>query len=161
VKHLAGLFLLAVLVACASPTAPTPPPADPNLLVTPVEHQGPVAIDFVSASIAPGSTITGCGNYIVGCRSMLSMLLRLMPSQNGPVLWVRTYLFGTNNLACLYGEVTGMTLFAGVPATVDVLLDTADPCGVPNDMVAMVALVGGPVQIESRQGWTIHYHFAP
>jgi hypothetical protein len=61
----------AVLMGCGGqPAGPSRPP-DPALPV-PIDSQGPVRITFVAATIAPGSTITGCGPLIEGCADRAS-----------------------------------------------------------------------------------------
>ena len=158
---LAGALVL--MTACdRGPAAPAPPPTDPNQLVTPTESSGQVRIGFVRASTPPGSTISGCGPLIAGCAGRLVISLLLSPPSDGPVLFVRVFLHSMRNgRACLIGEAAPFTVRAGQPVGLDVTLDQSDECGTPETIATMDAVVGGPVQIDSRQAWGIHYTFAP
>jgi hypothetical protein len=141
-----------------SPTVPT----DPNRQVTPIETSGPVRITFVRASVPPGSTISGCGPTVAGCAGRLTISLLLSPPADGPVLYVRVYLHSMRNLqACLYGQAPPFEVRAGQAVAVDVVLDQFDACGVPDTFATMDAVVGGPIQIESRQAWSIRYTLSP
>src|SRR5450759_2090671 len=156
----AALLALLVLSGCDSrPAAPSPPP-DPNLQVTPGESSGPVGLRFITANIPPGSTVTGCGTFIEGCRGKLRLTLQLSPSLDGPVLYVRLYLHAMRNgVACLWGDTAPFTVRAGQPVNVDVTLDNADRCSLPETFATMYAIVEGPVQFASRQVWGVHYVF--
>jgi hypothetical protein len=152
-------FLL--LAGCASsPTAP--PPRDPAATVTPIEATGPVRITFVTASTPPGGAISGCGRFVEGCAGRLRIVLDLAPPADGPVLYVRVYLHSMRNgIACLSGTTGSMVLNAGQHTTVEVPLDSADVCATPETMATMDAIVEGPVQVASRQAWSIRYVFTP
>ncbi len=158
------LFCAFVLEGCgghsAAPTAPTPP-QDPTLQVTPGESNGPIRITFVDANISAGSTITGCGPRIEGCVGRLRMRFRLDPPSDGPALYARLYLHATNLVACLQGEIAPFTVRAGVPLTIDITADRADNCRTPTDIATMAFGVEGPIQVSSRQTWSVHYVFAP
>jgi hypothetical protein len=150
-----------VSAACGGPsTAPSNPP-DPTPQVTPVESSGPVRISFVSASISPGGTVAGCGPLIEGCAGRLRMTLRLDPPSDGPILYVRIYLHATNLIACLSGESGPFPVQARTARIVEIPLDRADRCGTPTTMATMAAVVEGPIEVASRQTWSIRYVFAP
>jgi hypothetical protein len=158
----AGLTSVVLLAACgATPAAPPTPPVDPNLQVTPNGSTGPVRITFVSANVAPGSTVTGCGPLIEGCKGRVRMTVQLNPPSDGPVLYVRIYLFAANQLACLWGQTDPFTVSAGAPLNVDVTMDTSDQCVTPTTIANMACVVEGTVQVASRQTWSLHYVFAP
>ncbi len=159
-----ALATLGCAVGCNSQTTPMPPtaPTDPTTQVVPAEGTGPVQIQFVRSTPPPGSTISGCGSTISGCRGRLTMTIRLTPSLDGPVLYVRFYLHSMRNgVACLIGQTAPFNVAANRPVDVDVLLDQADACGVPDTMATMDAIVEGPVQVASRQAWGVRYTFAP
>jgi hypothetical protein len=150
-----------VLAACRQGTTAPSPPTDPMLQVTPIDSSGPVRISFVSANISPGSTVSGCGNLIEGCVNKLRVMLRLDPSTDGPVLYTRIYLHATNLIACLSGETMAFALRVRVPTMIEIPLDRADRCGTPTTIGTMAAVVEGPVQVASRQTWSLRYVFAP
>jgi hypothetical protein len=156
------LLLGALLAACGedtvSPPAPTP---DPGTQVVPITGAGPVQIRFAGASIAPGSTVSGCGSMIEGCRGRLRVFFDLLPQSAGHVLYVRVYVHATNQIACLWGETSSFDLRAGATARVEVSLDNADRCMTPVTLVSMDGIVEGTVEVASRQEWTLHYVFAP
>jgi len=146
------------LAACRDqPTAPTPRPNP----VTPIDRTGPIQITFLSANIAPGSTVTGCGGSIEGCTTRLRITFRLDPPEAGPVLYARVYLHASNLLACLWGETASFAVQAGVPTTLEIPMDRAADCRTPTTIATMAAVVEGPVQVASRQTWSLHYEFAP
>jgi len=132
-----GLWVLCaalVLEGCgrqSAALAPTPAP-DPTLLVTPLESVGPIRIGFVNASIAPGSTVAGCGTLIEGCAGRLRMTFLLNPSSDGPVLYARLYLHATNLQACLWGEIAPFTVRTGTPLTIEIPTDRPDNSGCVN-----------------------------
>lgn len=130
--------------------------------MTPFDASGPIRITFVRANPAPGSTISGCGPSVAGCAGRLVVSLQLSPPSDGPVLYVRIYLHSMRNgQACLFGQTAPFTVRAGQPVGVDVTLDQFDACGVPDTFATMDAVVGGPIQIESRQAWNIRYTLSP
>ena len=161
---IASFALLASLVAACGdgPAAPSSVP-DPNLQVTPTsDTSGPIRLAFVSANIAPGSTVTGCGPFIEGCSGALRITLQLSPPADGPVLYVRIYLHSQRNgMACLWGETGPFVVRAGQPLNVEVPLGNADVCNTPETLVSMDGIVEGPVQVASRQVWLLHYVFGP
>lgn len=155
------LLAATVLGGCdRQPAAPTPPP-DPALRVTPIDSTGPIRIAFVNANIAPGSNIVGCGALIEGCAGRLRMTFLLNPPSDGPVLYARVYLHATNLQACLWGEIEPFTVRAGVPLTVEIPTDRADRCGTPTTIATMAVVVEGPIQVSSRQTWSLRYTFSP
>jgi hypothetical protein len=156
-----GVCVTLALAACGRPSTAPSPPVDPNLQVTPIDSSGPVRITFVSANIAPGSVVPGCGSLIDGCAGRLRMTFRLDPSFDGPVLYARVYLHATNLVACLWGETASFTVQARVSTVMEIPLDRADRCGIPNTMATLAAVVEGPVQVASRQTWSLYYAFAP
>jgi hypothetical protein len=158
-----GIWMLcasAVLAGCGGePAAPSRPP-DPTLPV-PIDSDGPVRITFVAATIAPGSTIAGCGPLIEGCAGRLRMTFLLTPPSDGSVLYARLYLHATNLKACLWGEIAPFTVRARVPVTIEMPLDRADLCGIPTDIATMALVVDGTIEVASRQTWRLRYLFAP
>ena len=150
-----------VLPGCdRSPAAPTPTP-DPTLQVTPIDSTGPIRVTFVNANISPGSTIAGCGPLIEGCAGRLRLTFLLTPSSDGPALYARVYLHAMNLQACLWGEIEPFTVRAGAPLTIEMPVDQADRCGTPTTIATMALVVEGPIQVSSRQTWSLRYTFAP
>ena len=143
-----------------SPAAPSPTP-DPATQVIPAEATGPVRIVFAGASIAPGSTVSGCGSSIEGCRGRLRVFLDLHPPSSGHALYARVFLHATSQIACLLGQTGAFELEAGVPKRIEVVLDNADRCATPVTFATMAGVVEGTVEVASRQTWTVHYVFAP
>jgi hypothetical protein len=141
-----------------APAVPTP---DPNTQVVPTGGSGPVQILFAGASVAPGSTVSGCGGNIAGCKGRLQMAFDLRPQSAGHVLYVRVYLHATSKIACLWGQTSPLDLEAGVTTRVEVPMDNADQCGTPVTLATMAGVVEGPVEVASRQEWALHYVFAP
>jgi hypothetical protein len=116
----------------------------------------------VRANVPPGGTISGCGPTVAGCAGRLVISLQLSPPSDGPVFYVRVYLHSMRNLqACLLGQTAPFEVVAGRAVAVDVVLDQFDACGVPETFATMDAVVGGPIQVESRQAWNIRYTLAP
>lgn len=141
-------------------TRPTPTP-DPTAEVTPIDSTGPIRLAFVDASTPPGATLAGCGSLIDGCRGRLRMKFLLVPPSDGPALYARLYLHATNLQACLWGEIEPFTVRAGVPVTIEMPTDRADNCRTPTTIATMALVIEGPVQVASRQTWSLHYVFAP
>jgi hypothetical protein len=160
VPLLVGVLLGGCGEKATSPAAPSPTP-DPKTQVVPIKGSGPVEMLFAGASIAPGSTVSGCGGMIEGCKGRLQMVLELHPRSTGHVLYARVYLHATTQIACLWGQTSPFDLQAGVAARVEVLLDNADRCGTPVTLATMAGIVEGPMEVASRQEWTLHYTFAP
>lgn len=159
-------FPLVVAVACAlagcdgdggTPTTPTPMPS-PVPVAT--GRSGPVEIVFVDATPAPGSTVTGCGTRISGCVNRLSMRFTLRAQEAGPVLGVRVFLHATNMIACLTATSGPFALARGETREVAVVFDQSDDCGVPLTIANMAFVVEGPIQVSSRQTWSLAYAFA-
>lgn len=155
------LCVTLLLAACGGPGTAPSPPVDPNLQVTSVDSSGPVRISFVSANITPGSVVPGCGSLIEGCAGRLRMTFRLDPPSDGPALYARVYLHATNLIACLWGETAPFALQARASSVIEIPLERADRCGTPATMATMAVVVEGPIQIASRQTWSLHYVFAP
>jgi hypothetical protein len=155
------LLAAMILAACGTPSTGSTPGPDPVLQVVPLESTGAVRIGFVAANVSPGATIAGCGVLIEGCAGRLRMTFRLDPPSDGPVLYMRVYLHATNLIACLWSETAPFEVKAGVTSVIDVSLTRADRCGVPTTIATMAAVVEGPVQVASRQTWSIHYTFVP
>lgn len=159
--------LILAALACAScgggdqrPT-PLPTPPDPALGVTPTVTTGPTQITFVSSSPAPGSTTTGCGPSVEGCRGRLTMTFRLLSAAGGPVLRFTAFLHSRQLTACLTATTGSFDLQPGQPREVQVVFDRADACATPVDLVTMDATAEGVVTIESRQVWGLRYSLAP
>jgi hypothetical protein len=153
---------VAALVAVAGcGTGSTAPSADPNPEVTPIDGNGPIRITFAGANISPGSVVSGCGSLIEGCAGKLRVTIRLDPPSDGAVLYTRIYLHATNLIACLLGETAPFTVHARVPSVVEITLDRSDRCGTPTTIATMAAVVEGPIEVSSRQTWSLHYVFAP
>jgi hypothetical protein len=127
--------------------------------VVPGTRSGPVAITFVEASPAPGSTIAGCGPRISGCVNRLRMQFTLTPSESGSVLYVAAFLHASNKVACLSARTGPMDLAAGQARALELVFDRADDCGVPLTIENMAVVVEGTVQVSSRQEWTLAYTF--
>lgn len=128
----------------------------------PLDAAGPTQIRFVNSTPAPGSTFSGCGTRIEGCRGRLRVSLALTAPSGGPVLYVRAYVHSMRNLqACLIGQTAPLTLAANMPTPIEVIFDQADDCIVPDTMATMDAIVEGPVQTASRQAWSVRYLFTP
>ena len=121
---------------------------------------GRVQISFAGANVAPGSTVSGCGPIIAGCRGRLRMAFDLVPRQSGPVLEVLVYMHAPQ-IACLWGKSAPFALTAGVPVRVEIPLENADACTTPLTATSMDVIVDGPIETASRQEFTIHYDFLP
>jgi hypothetical protein len=150
------------LAACdgkgAAPTSPAPMPS-PGPVAT--GHTGPVSIVFLEATPPPGSTVTGCGATIAGCRNRVSMRFSLRAQEAGQVLGVRVFLHATNMIACLTASTGPFALARGETREVAVVFDQPDNCGVPTDIANMALVVEGPIEVSSRQTWSLVYAFAP
>lgn len=155
---------LVVVMACPlagcdgseTPTTPSPPTTTTPV---PTSHSGPVTITFVDATPAPGSTVIGCGTRISGCLNRVSMRFSLRAQEAGPVLGVRVFLHATNMIACLTANTGPFNLARGEQREVAVVFDEADNCGVPTDIANMALVVEGPIQVSSRQTWSLTYTF--
>jgi hypothetical protein len=77
------------------------------------------------------------------------------------VLDARVFLHATTQRACLLGQTGSFDLEAGVTKRIEVVLDGADACPTPVTFASMAAVVGGTVEVASRQAWQVHYVFAP
>jgi hypothetical protein len=105
--------------------------------------------------------VTGCGDFIEGCRERLRIFLDLHPPSTGHALYARVFLHASNQIACLLGQTGAFELEAGVPKRIEVVLDGADRCRTPVTFATMAGVVEGPVEVSSRQAWSLHYVFAP
>jgi hypothetical protein len=160
---LAAMWMLSaalVFTGCGNEsTAPSPPDAASR--VTPIDSTGPIRIRLLGANIAPGNGVAGCGPLIEGCAGKLQMTFQLDPPSDGPALYMRVYLHATNLMACLWGETLPFTVQARVPSVITIPIASADRCGTPTTIATMAAVVEGPVQVSSRQTWSLAYVFAP
>ena len=141
-------------------TAPSPPP-DPTSQVTPIDSSGPIGIRFLGANVSPGNVVAGCGPLIAGCSGKLQMTFQLDPTSDGTVLYMRVYLHATNQIACLWAETLAFSVQARVPSVITIPISSADRCGTPTTIATMAAVVEGPIQVSSRQTWSLRYVFAP
>jgi hypothetical protein len=128
--------------------------------LTPGERSGPIRIAFVEANVSPGNTVTGCGPLIEGCTGRLRVRFRLEPPSDGPALFARVFLHATNLVACLQGEIEPFTVRAGNTLVIEITAVRADLCRTPTDIATMALVVEGPIQVSSRQTWSLHYVFS-
>jgi hypothetical protein len=155
-----------VAVACALAgcngkgphTTPSPPA---TATPVPTGRSGPVVVTFLDATPAPGSTVTGCGTSIAGCRNRVSMRFSLRAQEAGSVLGVRVFLHATNMVACLTATTGPFTLARAETREIVVVFDQADNCGVPLTIANMALVVEGTIEVSSRQTWSLAYTFAP
>jgi hypothetical protein len=162
----AALMLLAVLLAGAcggTSTAPIPAPTPtPLSAIEAGARSGPVQIEYVAASIEPGSAVSGCGPQLADCLGRLTMTFRLRATAAAPVLRADARLHGTNNLACLSATAGAFEIDANVPHTMTMGFDRFDAaCPVPVDIRHMSLTLSGPTQTDSRQEWRVNYTFTP
>jgi hypothetical protein len=132
--------------------------------VMPIESEGPVQIEFVGSEPEPGSTISGCGPHVQGCTERLRVTPRLVSPQDGASGGMSVYLHAMNQTACLSARRDRFELRAGEPRVVEVVLDRADSvdrCATPLTIATMDAIIDGPIQISSRQAWSLTYLFNP
>jgi hypothetical protein len=149
----------ACALACGQPTAPAPVPVDPNL-PTVGARNGSVAIEYVGANVAPGSTIAGCGPAIAGCAGHLRLSFRLRPVNTGTVLFTAATLHGVTKVACLSAAGAGFPLAANSSPVIDLVFDRSDArCALPFDSLDLAVTVEGPTEVESRQEFGIRYRF--
>ena len=147
------------LAACGSPTMPAA--ADP-FTPAPGAHTGPVGIEYISANVAPGSTIAGCGPAIPGCAGRLQLTFRLHSIVEGPVLRAAATLHGANKAACLSASSLPFALPPNATVQITLVFDQTNPsCGLPFEASDMGVNVEGPVQVASRQEFRIAYRFMP
>lgn len=148
----------AMLSGCdaRSPVVPTPPSPAP---VTPTTHTGPVAIEFRDATPPPGDTVTGCGADLTGCAGRVRMQFTLRAPVAGPALYVRGTLHATNLLACLSADTGPLHLVRGDQQIV-MVFDSTGVCRAPFTVEHLAVVVEGPVEVASRQEWSLSYTFA-
>jgi hypothetical protein len=148
-------------IGCNQPTSPTPALPDPNAPIAGA-HNGQVAIDYVGANVAPGSTVAGCGPTIAGCAGRLRLSFRLRSASAGTVLFSAATLHGANKTACLSAVGEGFALAANAIATLDVVFDQFNAsCALPFDVTNMAVTVEGTVEVASRQEFEIRYRLTP
>jgi hypothetical protein len=162
VRMTAALLALPLLCACGNDGVTLPPVTNPpaNNTVVPINASGPVRVSFAGANVAPGSILNGCGPMIAGCQGRLRMAFDLVPQQSGPVLGVSVYMHAPQ-IACLWGRSPSFNVTAGATVHVEIPLDNADACATPLMATSMDVVVDGPVQIASRQEFTVNYLFVP
>lgn len=155
------------LAACSSdsssrsPTAPSARQPAQTSQPTALEHTGPVAIEFVDATPAPGATVTGCGTSMAGCVNRVVMRFSLRAPQPGPVLNVHAFLHATNLQACLLTSTGPFTLTGGEARQLALVFDHSDACPVPLTIATLAVVVEGPVEVASRRTWRVSYTFMP
>ncbi|HEY6553332.1 MAG TPA: hypothetical protein VI669_08255 [Vicinamibacteria bacterium] len=158
----AAALVLAGLVGCGDGSMrPTPlptssPTPDPGLVI-PTVSSGPTQIAFVSSSPPPGSTTTGCGPEVAGCRGKLTMTFRLRSAAGGEVLHFAVFLHSARLIACLSAFTAAFDLRPGESRDVVVVFDRADDCRTPVDLLTMDATAEGTTAIASRQEWAMRY----
>jgi len=167
-RALAPVVAIALpLAACSSdsssrsPTAPSARQPAQTSQPTPLEQSGPVAIEFLDATPAPGATIAGCGSTMAGCVNRVVMRFSLRAQEPGPVLAVHAFLHATNLQACLLTTTGPFTLDRRETRQLALVFDRSDTCGVPLTIATMALVVEGPVQVASRRTWRVTYTFAP
>lgn len=144
-----------------TPSAPSPPSPPPVAQPIPLEQSGPVAIVYAGATPVPGSTISGCGTSIAGCVNRVTMHFLLRARDPGPVLTVRAFLHATNLQACLFADTGPFQLGQDEARPLSLVFDRSDGCGVPLTIATLAVVVEGPVQVASRQTWSLAYTFRP
>lgn len=154
-----AVVVAALLAACddgASIAGPSGPPQP-----VPIEQRGPVAISVLGATPVPGSTLSGCGARIAGCGGRVRMRFSLRAQEAGPVLYVNAFLHATNLQACLIAGTGAFPLGQNETRMLELVFDRSDDCAVPLTIATMAVVVEGPVQIASRQAWSVQYTFTP
>jgi hypothetical protein len=154
-------FAIAASIGCGSapsvaPASPTP--SDPNAPQV-GQHTGSIAIEYVSASYAPGATIDGCGARLAGCAGRLRMTFRLRSTAAGSVLGSAARLHGTNKIACMAAVGPPFSLAANTSTLLDLVFDQVDPsCVLPFEATDLDVTVEGT--IVGRQEFGIRYRFS-
>jgi hypothetical protein len=159
-RTLWALFVVALAIpACDDAENPfRPPPPSPSLPIL-IEQRGPVAIDFLMASPAVGSTVSGCGAGIAGCTGRVTMHFVLRAQEAGHVLGVRAFLHATNLQACLLAETGPFDLARAEIRTLTIVYDKSADCSVPLTIATMAVVVEGTVEVASRRAWRVAYTF--
>lgn len=160
-----GLFSVVVLMLASCSESPTRPSGfagapEPSQVFA-GSATGPTRITFVSADPRPSTTVSGCGTDVRGCPGRVRMVFRLTPSGTGPVLRFVVSLHAASKQACFVAATGPFALRAGEETTFQVVLDPSEPCLTPLAITDLAASVEGPVEVASRQEWTIGYSFAP
>jgi hypothetical protein len=150
------------LAGPAPATQPTATPTpDPGTLATPGTSTGPTTITLIDAEPPPGSTISGCGPDLDGCPERVRVRVRLVSSAAGTVLEVVGFLHGSNKAACFSGAAEGFPFGANETRDVEIVFDTPDldACTPPAAITHMAIVVGGTIEVASRQEWAVEYRF--
>jgi predicted small secreted protein len=141
----------------APPIVPTPTPA----AVSPGDASGAIAIAYTGSNILPGSTVSGCGSDISGCRGRMWMSFRLTPSVTGTSSVIRLVFQTATKGGCLSGTLPAPTFVAGQAQNVVITLDGSVGCPVPAVFTHMWMNIEGPVGLTARQEWGVSYRFEP
>jgi hypothetical protein len=156
-----AVFAIALPVAgCGGSDAPFRPPspaAQPGV----IEQSGPVAIEFIDATPAVGSTIMGCGPGLSGCANRVAMQFTLRAQDAGHVLGVRAFLHATNLQACLLAQTGAFDLARGEVRPLAIVFDRTEACGMPLTIATMAVVMEGTVEVASRRAWAVTYTFRP
>jgi hypothetical protein len=160
-RTLASLLVAVVVIAaCDDAGTPFRPPPPASFQPVLIEQRGPVAIDFLTATPAVGSTVAGCGSAISGCAGRVEMQFLLRAHEPGHVLGVRAFLHAATNLrACLLAETGPFDLARGEVRTLSIAFDRFDDCGIPLTIATMAVVVEGTVEVASRRAWQVTYRF--
>jgi hypothetical protein len=89
------------------------------------------------------------------------MVMRLAPVATGTALSFVVFLNSASKRSCFMASTSPISLRAGQPQSVQVVLDPSETCAVPFEITDMAAILEGPVELASRQEWAIGYTFAP
>jgi hypothetical protein len=153
---------LAALAACGGePPSPTKPPTPSPTTVVSGLATGPTRIAFVSADPPAGTAVSGCGSNATGCAGRVRMVFRLTAVASGTAQSFRVFLNSDAKRTCFLASVNTVSLRAGEPLALQVVLDPSDACAVPFAITDMAAVLEGTVDFASRQEWAIGYTFAP
>jgi len=149
----------ALTAACGSST----PTAPSFMAVVPSSSYGPVQISFLSATPAPGSTISGCGPNPTGCQGRLSMTFLLRSNISGHVRSGAVYLYNAYGLdGCLGMNILPTDLVAGTGVVTTVRVDIANEfCPMPLVINRMVFTIYDEGPLRSAQGFQVRYLFLP
>jgi len=149
--------------AVVAPPVPSPSATpDTTSMVIPTQASGVTHFTFVSANVAPGSTVPGCGPLIGGCAGRLRMVFRVRADVEGRILKMVAYLHSTQQIACLSSAQVGpFDVRAGEELPVEVSFDTADACPTPTTIATMAVRAEGPTGPTSVQDFALRYSFTP
>lgn len=144
----------------AAPTiVPTPAPRPTLATVSPGDSSGPIAIAYTGSNVRPGSTVSGCGSDISGCKGRMWMSFRLTPRVTGSSDVVRLVLQTATKGGCLSGSLPSPTFVAGQAQDVVITLDASVACPVPAVITHMWVNIEGSVGLSARQEWGVDYRF--